>query len=555
MFGGPTELQLSYGCAGSSVESSTVGPTLLQRLGAAGSRMGRQRERARAYAALAPVLIALAAVPDASAEPRSATASLSCGDAPCYILVAKRGTGSGLVTSQRPGILCGDVCYMPTEFDERITLRATPEQGSAFTGWGGDCDQISGVECYLRLELAKHVVAVFDLAGSSPTSIDPPRPPPLPPPPGSASPPAGCTIVGTPGADTLYGTIASETICGLGGNDHIHGDGGNDVIRGGAGNDELEGQDGNDRLAGGSGRDMLDGGPGRDDLRARDRARDRVSGGVGRDTARVDRRDVTRGVERRYALAAARAASAPLGCAGPCILNLQIRGFGSGLVTADPPELACRVDCSTSGIAPSTMVTLTAVPDEGSRLTRFEGCPAISPARCRFEMPAADIYFTIVFDRIGGPTTPPSPGVEPPPIAGPVLPIPPAGCTIGGTRGNDVLFGTAGNDVICTLGGDDHIHGGGGSDVVRAGSGDDVVEGQAGNDSVEGGDGADTLVGSVGRDRLVGGPGRDRLDGGSAEDELRARDGARDVVRGGRGRDTARVDRYDRLVGIERRVT
>jgi hypothetical protein len=281
------------------VSSDTVGPALLRRLGEAGCRAGRQGQRARVYAALAPVLIALAAVPDAAAEPRSATGSLLCGDAPCYILVAKQGTGSGLVTSQRPGIFCGDVCYMPTEENERITLRATADQGSVFTGWGGDCDQISGVECYLRLELAKHVLAVFDLAGSPPTPIDPPRAAPPPPPPGSVPPPAACTIAGTPGNDTLYGTIARETICGLGGNDHIHGRGGADVIRGGAGTDELEGQDGNDRLDGGGGRDLLSGGPGGDDLRARDGARDVVRGGPGRDTARIDRYDRSVGVERR----------------------------------------------------------------------------------------------------------------------------------------------------------------------------------------------------------------------------------------------------------------
>jgi hypothetical protein len=282
----------------SSVTSRTAGWTLLPLLGEARRVARRSVQRARICTALVPVAAVLIVAPGASAESPASGGLLACGEAPCYIAVAKQGSGTGLVTSQRPGIFCGDVCFMTTEFDERITLRATSSQGSVFTGWGGDCDQISGAECYLHMELAKHVIAVFDLTGSPPTPIEPPRNPPAPPP-ASAPPPPGCTIAGTPGNDVLYGTTVSETICGLGGNDHIHGRGGRDVIRGGAGNDELEGQDANDRLEGGSGRDVLDGGWGRDDLRARDGARDVVRGGPGGDRARVDQYDRLAGIERR----------------------------------------------------------------------------------------------------------------------------------------------------------------------------------------------------------------------------------------------------------------
>jgi acid phosphatase type 7 len=89
--------------------------------------------------------------------------------------------------------------------------------------------------------------------------------------------------------------------------------------------------------------------------------------------------------------------------------------------------------------------------------------------------------------------------------------------TIVGTPGPDVLTGTPGDDVILGRGGNDRIRGG------------------RGNDTIEGGRGRDVLYGDAGADRLVGGPGRDILF---------ARDGVRDRVYGGLGRDRARVDRF-----------
>jgi Ca2+-binding RTX toxin-like protein len=98
-------------------------------------------------------------------------------------------------------------------------------------------------------------------------------------------------------------------------------------------------------------------------------------------------------------------------------------------------------------------------------------------------------------------------------------------CTIMGTAGANVLRGTAGRDVICGLGGNDALSGLGGNDV---------------------------LLGGHGSDRLTGGAGRDSLRGGAGADTLRARDGARDVVNGGPGRDRARLDAVDRARLVER---
>lgn len=154
-------------------------------------------------------------------------------------------------------------------------------------------------------------------------------------------------------------------------------------------------------------------------------------------------------------------------------------------------------------------------------------------------------------------------------------------CTIVGTQWPDVLRGTNRRDVICGFGGNDRIIGLGGNDVVYAGPGDDRVDagsgndvvvagrgrdevvGGPGNDRLDGGDGRDRLFGNAGNDRLSGGRGRDSLVGGTGRDTLLggpdadtifARDGRRDVVNGGAGRDTATLDRrLDRVASVERR--
>jgi Ca2+-binding RTX toxin-like protein len=149
-------------------------------------------------------------------------------------------------------------------------------------------------------------------------------------------------------------------------------------------------------------------------------------------------------------------------------------------------------------------------------------------------------------------------------------PPPPTPTPVGNvaTAGNDLLRGTGGPDLICGLGGSDTITGLGGNDTLygdacpgqapasrRAASsalaGNDRLIGGAGNDRLYGSGGRDTLEGGRGRDRLVGGKGRDALKGGAGNDTLVAKDGARDVVDCGKGRDTVRADRRDRLRGCE----
>lgn len=75
-------------------------------------------------------------------------------------------------------------------------------------------------------------------------------------------------------------------------------------------------------------------------------------------------------------------------------------------------------------------------------------------------------------------------------------PTPPAGTTVSGTRGNDVLTGNAGSD---------RLDGGAGNDTLRGGKGNDVLLGGAGNDTYvfATGDGKDVIRDTGGSDTLL----------------------------------------------------
>lgn len=76
-------------------------------------------------------------------------------------------------------------------------------------------------------------------------------------------------------------------------------------------------------------------------------------------------------------------------------------------------------------------------------------------------------------------------------------------------------------------------------------AGGDRVDGRGGSDVIKGLGGVDCLVGGAGNDRLVPGAGGDRAGGGPGRDTVRARDGARDRITCGGGRDTVVADRKD----------
>ena len=75
--------------------------------------------------------------------------------------VTKAGTGTGVVTSSPAGINCGSDCTESYNVRHSITLTATPDASSTFTGWSGACTG-SGT-CSVTMDGAKNVTATFKL--------------------------------------------------------------------------------------------------------------------------------------------------------------------------------------------------------------------------------------------------------------------------------------------------------------------------------------------------------------------------------------------------------
>jgi Ca2+-binding RTX toxin-like protein len=103
-----------------------------------------------------------------------------------------------------------------------------------------------------------------------------------------------------------------------------------------------------------------------------------------------------------------------------------------------------------------------------------------------------------------------------------------------GTNAAQRLRGTSAGDRLFGLGGGD------------------LLFGLAGNDHLSGGPGADRLLGGPGNDRLSGGPGRNRYAAGAGKDTVGAHNHRRERVDCGPGRDSASVDRSDRVRRCER---
>lgn len=105
-----------------------------------------------------------------------------------------------------------------------------------------------------------------------------------------------------------------------------------------------------------------------------------------------------------------------------------------------------------------------------------------------------------------------------------------------------VLLALAGADVA-----QDTTLGGPGGDALDGSSGGERLLGRSGDDHLRGFAGDDLLFGGAGGDTINGGPGRDALIGGAGDDRLEARDGERDYLNCGTGRDVALVDQEDRV--------
>ena len=134
---------------------------------------------------------------------------------------------------------------------------------------------------------------------------------------------------------------------------------------------------------------------------------------------------------------------------------------------------------------------------------------------------------------------------------------------ISGTNGDEFLnvdspptrlFGLGGNDSLATEKTTDRADGGPGDDrlagsgLLLGGSGDDTMDSHRyAVVRMDGQSGDDRLIGTRGPDSLAGGSGSDTISGNSGGDLIRVRDGSRDTVNCGNGRDRVIADSRDSI--------
>jgi len=91
-------------------------------------------------------------------------ATFTGGSPEVPLTLKKKGTGDGTVTSTPAGISCAPGCTEETvEFPENegVTLEASEDASSTFTGWTG-CDAEPGGDCEVTMSAAKEVEAEFE---------------------------------------------------------------------------------------------------------------------------------------------------------------------------------------------------------------------------------------------------------------------------------------------------------------------------------------------------------------------------------------------------------
>jgi alpha-tubulin suppressor-like RCC1 family protein len=93
----------------------------------------------------------------------AATSVTATFDINYYTLdVTTAGSGAGTVTSSPAGINCEPDCSEDYAYNTAVTLTATPDAGSAFTGWSGDADCSDG-DGVVTMDSAKTCNATFQL--------------------------------------------------------------------------------------------------------------------------------------------------------------------------------------------------------------------------------------------------------------------------------------------------------------------------------------------------------------------------------------------------------
>lgn len=267
------------------------------------------------------------------------------------------------------------------------------------------------------------------------------------------------------------------------GSDQINAMSAGSTLDGGAGADQLQGGSGVDHLTGGPGQDILTGAAGDDAIDAADAEyEDTVDCGAGNDSVRAD--PAVGPIPDEEATACETVVRPPL----------SVGGYLDGLNFKALPGVANDIAFTPH---PDTMDSI--VSDERGLVATFDCVHTL----------AGDLRTMICNSSSRG----------------------------------DFLLGD-GNDRF--RGGPADVTAGAGNDTVMlTGSEGSKAIGGAGNDRLTGGTGDQQLDGDAGNDTLVDSGGLDELRGGPGDDALSARDGARDDLLCGAGRDRAVADWLD----------
>ena len=98
-------------------------------------------------------------LPAETAESLDAQAFVVCTSASELTVSA---TGSGAVSSSEGSISCPATCTATYNSGTSVTLTATPDAGSIFTGWTG-CDTVLDTTCTVSMSASRSVTATFDV--------------------------------------------------------------------------------------------------------------------------------------------------------------------------------------------------------------------------------------------------------------------------------------------------------------------------------------------------------------------------------------------------------
>jgi Ca2+-binding RTX toxin-like protein len=358
----------------------------------------------------------------------------------------------------------------------------------------------------------------------------------------------GITVNGEDGNDIITGSPDDDILNGGAGNDTLNGNGGDDRISGNTGADTMNGDAGNDVMVWnpGDGSDVMNGGAGGGDdaelnggNNAENFAATPVAGRVRFERLSPGPFQLDVGPDTERLVLNANGGDDTM-VSDPATPTAMLLNGGTGI---DTMSAGAGADFLNGG-------------DDNDSLTGGPGIDRIVGDRGNDTMLGQAGDDTLVWnngdgsDKMDGEAGLDAIEVNGAAAAGDAFEIAPNGQRVKFDRTNlgPFTLDVATSEVfeINGLGGDDTL-------LVRPGVPMAVqADGGEGNDSLTGAEEQDTFFGGVGNDTLNGGGGNDLLDGQDGDDTLLARDGVGDLVRGGAGTDSAKVDKADILVDVEK---